>query len=134
MRQEQRHGGGKPGRASVTCSPDRGGMQSLIGVIDTARLRRYCSGWPKGRLIFLSPCCNPGAPGVDGGDPDSGWLLEVRVQTTLENHSRKAILFDPDRTNRITGTGSRNVKSVTTPSAIKIPRKTGATWLPFTRE
>ena len=34
MSQERRHGGGKQGRASVTCSPDSGGMQYLIGVID----------------------------------------------------------------------------------------------------
>ena len=38
MSQERRHGGGKPGRASITCSPDSGGMQSLIGVIDPPRL------------------------------------------------------------------------------------------------
>ena len=47
MSQEWLHGGGKRGRASVTCSPDRGGMHSLIGAIDTPRLRRYCSGCPK---------------------------------------------------------------------------------------
>ena len=35
MSQERIHGGGKQGRASVTCSPDRGGMHSLIGAIDT---------------------------------------------------------------------------------------------------
>ena len=43
MSQEQRHSGGKPGRASVTCSPGSGGMQSLIGAIDPPRLLRYCS-------------------------------------------------------------------------------------------
>ncbi len=43
MSQERLHGGGRQGRASVTCSPDRGGMHSLIGVIDTARLRWYFS-------------------------------------------------------------------------------------------
>ena len=34
--QERQHGGGKQGRASVTGSPDRSGMPSLIGVIDTS--------------------------------------------------------------------------------------------------
>ncbi len=43
MSQERRHGGGQPGRASVTCSPDRGGMQSLMGVIDTVLLLWYFS-------------------------------------------------------------------------------------------
>ncbi len=37
MSQERKHGGGKPGRASVTCSPDSGGMHSLIGAIDPPR-------------------------------------------------------------------------------------------------
>jgi len=41
--QERLHGGGKQGRASVTGAPDSGGMQSLIGVIDTSRLLRYVS-------------------------------------------------------------------------------------------
>ena len=53
--------------------------------------------------------------------PIDATLPPVRVQAALENHPRKEILFDPDRTNRITGTGSRNVKPVPTPSAIKIP-------------
>ncbi len=51
--QERRHGGGKQGRASVTGSPDRGGMQSLIGAIDTSRLLRYFSARPKRACIFL---------------------------------------------------------------------------------
>ena len=34
MSQERTHGAGKPGRASVTCSPASGGMQSLLGAID----------------------------------------------------------------------------------------------------
>ena len=38
---------GQAGKASVTGSPDRGGIHSLIGVIDTARLRWYFSDWPK---------------------------------------------------------------------------------------
>ncbi len=38
LSQERRHGGGKPGRAAVNGSPGSGGMHSLIGVIDTARL------------------------------------------------------------------------------------------------
>jgi len=42
--QERRHGRGKQGRASVTGSPDRGGIHSLIGASDTPRLRRYVSG------------------------------------------------------------------------------------------
>ena len=47
MSQERRHGGGKPGRASVTGSPERCGMHSLIGVIDTALLLGYCFVCPK---------------------------------------------------------------------------------------
>ncbi len=43
MSQEQRQGGGKQGRATVTCSPDSGGMHSLIGAIDTALPLRYFS-------------------------------------------------------------------------------------------
>jgi len=35
--------GGKQGRASVNCSPDRGGIHFLIGVIDTALPLRYFS-------------------------------------------------------------------------------------------
>jgi len=38
--QERLHGGGKQGRAAATGSPDSGGMQSLIDVIDTPRLLR----------------------------------------------------------------------------------------------
>ncbi len=44
MSQERLHGGGQPGRASVTGSPDSGGMQSLIGAIDTVLLPRYFPG------------------------------------------------------------------------------------------
>ena len=40
---ERRHGGGKQGRAAVTGSPDRGGMQSLIGVIDPSLVLWYFS-------------------------------------------------------------------------------------------
>ena len=47
MSQEGRHGGGTLGRASVTGSPDSSGMQSLIGVIDTALPRQYCSVYNK---------------------------------------------------------------------------------------
>ncbi len=47
MSQERLRGGGRPGRASVTCSPDSGGMPSLIGVIDTALLRWYFPVQPK---------------------------------------------------------------------------------------
>jgi len=43
MSQERLHGGGKQGRASVTCSPDRGGMQSLIGAIDPSLVFWYFS-------------------------------------------------------------------------------------------
>ncbi len=46
MSQERIHGGGTPGRASVTCSPDSGGIHALkplIGVIDTSlRTGPYC--------------------------------------------------------------------------------------------
>ena len=35
--QERLHGWGQQGRASVTCAPDSGGMQSLLGVIDPPR-------------------------------------------------------------------------------------------------
>ena len=55
MRQDWRHGGGKPGRASVTGSPDRCGSHSLIGVIDTAPLLRYFSVQPKRPFKFLFP-------------------------------------------------------------------------------
>ena len=47
MSQERRRGGGKPGRASVTGSPDHGGMHALIGAIDTALLRWYFPVQPK---------------------------------------------------------------------------------------
>jgi len=56
MRQERRHGGGKPGRASVTCAPDRGGMHSpLIGVFDTVRLLWYFSARSKSPFNFSIP-------------------------------------------------------------------------------
>ena len=44
MSQERSHGGGKPGRASVNCSPDRSGSHSLIGAIDppAASLVLFC--------------------------------------------------------------------------------------------
>ena len=54
MSQERIHGGGKQGRASVTCSSDSGGMHSLIGVIDTALPFGYFSARPKARFFFLS--------------------------------------------------------------------------------
>jgi len=47
MSQERRQGGGKPGKTSVTGSPDSYGMHALIGAIDTSRLRRYFSAHPK---------------------------------------------------------------------------------------
>ncbi len=47
MRQERLYGGGQQGRASVTCSPDRGGSHFLIGVIDTALPRWYFPVQPK---------------------------------------------------------------------------------------
>ncbi len=53
MSQKRLHGGGQPGRASVTGAPDHGGMQSLIGAIDTSRLLRYFSARPKRACIFL---------------------------------------------------------------------------------
>ncbi len=55
MNRERRHGGGKQGRASVTGSPDRGGIPSLIGVIDIALFLRYFSGCPKRAFIFPIP-------------------------------------------------------------------------------
>ncbi len=55
MSQERLHGGGTPGRASVTGSPDRGGMHSLIGVIDPPRILWYFSGWPKSPFIVPIP-------------------------------------------------------------------------------
>ena len=55
MSQERLHGGAKQGRASVTGSPDRCGMQSLIGAIDPPRLRRYFLGYPIRALIFTIP-------------------------------------------------------------------------------
>ncbi len=55
MSQERRHGGGKPGRASVTGSPDSYGSHSLMGVIDTSWLLRYFSGWPKSLFIVPIP-------------------------------------------------------------------------------
>jgi len=47
MSQERLHGGGKQGRVSVNCSPDSGGIHSLIGVIDTAQVLRYFAVCPK---------------------------------------------------------------------------------------
>ena len=55
MSQERLYGGGQRGRASVNCSPDTWGIHSLMSVIDTSRLFRYCSGCPKGRVLFLFP-------------------------------------------------------------------------------
>ena len=52
MSQARRHGGAKQGRASVTCSPDSGGIHSLIGVIDPPQLLEYFSGCPKRAFIF----------------------------------------------------------------------------------
>ena len=52
MNQERIHGGGKSGRASVTCSPDSGGMQSRLGVIDTPRPLCYFSCRPKRAFII----------------------------------------------------------------------------------
>jgi len=43
MSQERIPCGGKQGRAAVNGSPDRGRMQSLIGVIDIALPLRYFS-------------------------------------------------------------------------------------------
>jgi len=48
---------GKQGRASVNGSPDRGGMQSLIGAIYTPRLLRYFSGGPKNPVYFYYSRC-----------------------------------------------------------------------------
>jgi len=55
MSQERLHGGGKPGRASVTGSPDSGGSHSLIGVIDTVLLFATFLFDQKGRVLFLFP-------------------------------------------------------------------------------
>ncbi len=55
MSQKWRHGGGQPGRASITGSPDSGGIHSLIGVIDTSRLLRYFFVCPKRACIFPIP-------------------------------------------------------------------------------
>ncbi len=66
MSQERRHGGGKYGGASVTGSPDRGGMQSLIGVIDTALPLRYFSGCPK-KGVYISYSLFP--PRGAAGEP-----------------------------------------------------------------
>ena len=56
MGQERRHDGGKQGRASVTSSPDSGGLHSLIGMIDPSLLLRYFSARPKRACIFPIPC------------------------------------------------------------------------------
>ncbi len=45
--QERLNGGSKQGKASVTCSPDSGGMHSRSAVIDTALPLRYFSVYPK---------------------------------------------------------------------------------------
>jgi len=61
MSQERRHGGAKPGRASVNCSPDSCGIHSLkplLGVIDTALLRWYFSARSKSPYIFPIPYGN----------------------------------------------------------------------------
>ena len=55
MSQERRHGGGTPGMASVTGAPDRGGIHSLSGVIDTPLPLRHCSVCPKKEFIFPIP-------------------------------------------------------------------------------
>ena len=55
MSQEQIHGGGKQGRASVTCSPDRGGIHSLIGVLTPRSLFGTFLFAQKGRLNSLFP-------------------------------------------------------------------------------
>ena len=55
MSQERRHGGGKEGRASVTCAPDSCGIHSLIGVIDTVLLLGYFSACPKRACIVPLP-------------------------------------------------------------------------------
>ncbi len=53
LSQERRHGGGNQGRVAVNGSPDSGGMQSLIGAIDTVLPLRYLSACPKSPLKFL---------------------------------------------------------------------------------
>ena len=41
MSKERLNGGSKQGKASVTRTPDRGGIHSLLDVIDTALHLRY---------------------------------------------------------------------------------------------
>ena len=53
--QERRHGGGKQGRASVTCSPASGGMHSLTGVLTPRCSFGTFLLAPKARLFFLCP-------------------------------------------------------------------------------
>ena len=53
MAQEWRHGGGKPGRASVTCAPDRGGMHSLIGMLTPRCLFGTFLIDQKGRVFYI---------------------------------------------------------------------------------
>ncbi len=53
MNQERRHGGGQPGGASVTGSPDSGGSHALIGAIDTVLPLQYCSAPPKKGVYFF---------------------------------------------------------------------------------
>ncbi len=55
MSHERRHGGGKPGRASVTGSPDRCGSHSLIGVLTPRGSVGTILVPQKGRLLFLFP-------------------------------------------------------------------------------
>jgi len=55
MSQERLHGSGKQGRASVTCSPDSGGIHCLIGVIDPPLLLCYFSDWPERAFVFPIP-------------------------------------------------------------------------------
>ncbi len=57
MSQERRHGGDKPGKASVNGSPDHGGSHSLIGVIDTPRLLWYFSVQSKRAFKIPIPSC-----------------------------------------------------------------------------
>ena len=55
MSQERGHGGANQVRPSVTCSPDRGGMQSLIGVLTPRCAFGTVLVEQKGPLKFLFP-------------------------------------------------------------------------------
>jgi len=55
MSQERLHGGGQPGRAVVTGSPNSYRMHSLIGVIDTPLPLRDCFGCPQRAFIVPIP-------------------------------------------------------------------------------